>query len=76
MTTRKAETPVRVYRRPENGFEAYFKGWPSRPNWLVDVLAPGIDFYNIAGFPTWREAFDYAHWTALRHNQSSEGRVQ
>lgn len=56
----------RVYRRPENGLESWSKKWPDRPRWLVDVLAPGIDFYNIAGFPTWREAFDYACVAAVR----------
>lgn len=58
MKRRRRE--LRVYRRPEKFLTAAMKGWPSRPLWLVDALAPGIDYFNIAGFPTWREAMDYA----------------
>ena len=40
----------------------------SVPTWLVDVLAPGIDYYTVAGFPTWQEAMDYANDLALRRH--------
>lgn len=57
--------PYFVYRRPERPLNAALRGWPERPTWLVNAAVGGIDF-NIAGFPSWQEAFEYAFTEATR----------
>jgi hypothetical protein len=60
MSPRKLTRPLWVHKRQEHRLTAAFKGWPERPNWIVEQLAPGIDYYVIAGFPTFDEAIQYA----------------
>ncbi len=49
------------------------RGWPERPKWLV-YEDMHIDYVVIAGFPTWGEAFDYAH--SKESSQRFDDRVE
>ena len=60
MRPRRLTKPIWVHSRQEHWAEACVKGWPERPKYLVERLAPGIDYWVVAGFPTWEEAMAYA----------------
>lgn len=56
MTTRNY---IRVHKPDRDNIP--FMARTYVPMWLVDVLALPIDFYTVAGFPTWKEAMNYAN---------------
>lgn len=51
--------PIWIHKKPELGLTSVLKGWPMRPTWIVEALAPGIDYFVIAGFPTWEDAVEW-----------------
>lgn len=53
--------PLWVHRSRHTGLQAFINGERETPTWIVEVLAPGLDYFVLAGFPTWREAMDYAN---------------